>query len=151
MKISNIPMESLAEILFLQMESGGKARLVVTGWSMHPTFRNRKDVVFLIPVSRELKKGDLILYQRKSGQYVLHRIVSRPKNGAFICCGDNQWEKEPVTLEQVIAVTDGFIRGGKEFPENTRGYRLWVSFWLMLFPVRRPILAVRRLLGRLCH
>ena len=149
MQISTIPMESLAEILSLQMESGGTARLVVTGNSMYPTLRHRKDVVHLVPASKPLKKGDLILYQRENGQYVLHRIVSNPKNGNFICCGDNQWEKEPVSQKQVIAVTDGFIRGGKTYKNTFLYHRLWVGLWTCLFPVRRPLLALRRMLGRL--
>ena len=149
MEVSTIPMEELAEILSLQMASGGTARLVVTGDSMYPTFRHRKDVVFLQPVSRALKRGDLILYKRENGQYVLHRIVTKPKNGAFICCGDNQWEKEPVKAHQVIAVTNGFIRKGKPGNESDFSYRLRVGLWIFLFPVRRPLLALRRKLGRL--
>lgn len=149
MQISSIPMESLAEVLSLQMESGGVARLVVTGDSMYPTFRDRKDVVYLSAVSGNLKKKDLILYKRESGQYVLHRIVSRPKNGRFICCGDNQWEKEPVDFRQVVAVVTGFRRKGKEQTPKTFRYRMWVAVWVGLFPLRRPLLSVRRWLGRI--
>lgn len=149
MQISSIPMESLAEVLALQMESGGLARLVVTGDSMYPTFRNRKDVVYLSADTVTLKKKDLILYKRESGQYVLHRIVSKPKNGNFICCGDNQWEKEPVTARQVIAVVTGFHRKGKEQTTKTLSYCAWVNLWVGLFPFRRPLLAVRRWLGRI--
>lgn len=149
MQVASIPMESLAEVLQLQMDTGGIARLVVTGSSMYPTFRHRKDVVYLTPVKRELKRGDLILYQRTSGQYILHRIVSRPKDGNFICSGDNQWQKEAVEASQVIALVDGFIRGGKQYRERHLGYRFWVGFWIFLFPLRRPILKVRRYLGRI--
>lgn len=149
MEISTIPMETLAELLSLQMESGGVASLVVTGNSMYPTFRNRRDVVKLVSVMRPLKRGDLILYQRISGQYVLHRIVSKPDDGRFICSGDNQWEKESVTQEQVVAIAQGFIRNGKQYKETALAYRLWVAFWVALFPVRRPLLAIRRRLGRL--
>lgn len=149
MQISSVPMESLAQILALQMESGGVARLVVTGDSMYPTFRNRKDVVYLSSDAAKLKKKDLILYKRDSGQYVLHRIVSRPKGGSFICCGDNQWEKEPVNSRQVIAVVTGFRRKGKEQTPKTVSYRLWVDLWVGLFPLRRPLLALRRWLGRI--
>lgn len=149
MQISSIPMESLAEVLSLQMNSGGVARLVVTGDSMYPTFRNRNDVVYLSPVSRQLKKKDLILYKRESGQYVLHRIVSRPKTGKFICCGDNQWEKESVEAKQVVALVTGFRRKGREQTPKTFRYRVWVAVWVGLFPLRRPLLSVRRWLGRL--
>lgn len=149
MKVSTIPMDALAEVLHLQMESGGDARLIVTGDSMYPTFRHRKDVVFLTKPTRPLKKKDLILYQRESGQYVLHRIVTRPKNDAFICSGDNQWEKEPVCAGQVIALAERFIRKGRAHTARDFRYRLWVGLWVGLFPVRRPLLKLRRFLGRL--
>lgn len=149
MEVTPIPMESLAELLSLQMESGGIARLVVTGSSMHPTLRHRKDAVFLRPVERELRRGDLILYRRKNGRFVLHRIISRPNGDMFFCAGDNQWQKERVTTAQVLGVTDGFIRDGKIYSEDNRGYRLWVNLWLFLFPLRRPVLTLRRFLGRI--
>lgn len=149
MQVASIPMDSLAEILQLQMDTGGIARLVVTGSSMYPTLRHHKDVVFLTPVKRELKRGDLILYQRLSGQYILHRIVSRPKDGKFICAGDNQWEKEPVEATQVVALVDGFLRRGKKYSERHFGYRLWVGSWIVLFPLRRPLIKLRRFLGRI--
>ena len=149
MKISTIPMEDLAQILNFQLESGGTARLVVTGDSMYPTFRHRKDVVILQPVSRELKKGDVILYQRKSGQYVLHRIVTKPKNGEFICCGDNQWEKEPMEASQVVALVSSFVRKGKTIDNKKIGYRMWVAVLVGLFFLRRPLLWMRRTLGKI--
>jgi len=148
MQVASIPMESLAELLQLQLDTGGRARLVVTGDSMHPTLRHRKDVVYLAPITRELGRGDLILYRRASGQYILHRIVSRPKDGKFICCGDNQWQKEPVERTQAIAIVNGFVRRGKEYSVTHFGYRCWVGFWVILFPLRYPILGTRRFLGR---
>lgn len=149
MEVTPVPMESLAELLSLQMESGGVARLVVTGSSMHPTLRHRRDAVFLRSVERELKRGDLILYRRANGRFVLHRIVSKPKGDMFFCAGDNQWQREVVTASQVLAITDGFVRNKKNYAEDNLFYRSWVSFWIMLLPVRRPILSLRRCLGRI--
>ena len=149
MQLSTLPMEELMPILSAQMESGGRATLVVTGNSMYPTFRHRSDAVNLIPVDRPLKKGDLILYRRKNGRYILHRFVTKPKNGRFFCTGDNQWELERVTDGQVLALVDGFVRGGKACPEHDRRYRAWVAVWIWLRPVRRPILALGKAFGRL--
>ena len=149
MQVSSIPMESLAELFAIQMETGGVARLVVTGSSMHPTLRHHRDVVYLTPIDRPLKKKDLILYKRENGQFVLHRIVSHPKNDRFICCGDNQWEKEPVKAEQALAIVKKFRRGKKEYTEQHVLLRLWLTFWVGILPLRRPILAMRRVLGKI--
>ena len=69
-----IPMEELMPILQLQMENGGSAVLPITGTSMMPMLRNGIDSVVIIPVSRPLKKGDIPLYKRDNGKYVVHRI-----------------------------------------------------------------------------
>lgn len=150
MRVDPIPMKDLAELLQLQMDSGGRAQLVVTGNSMYPTLRNRRDAVYLVSVQRPLRRGDVILYRRRGGQYVLHRIVTKPKEGQFFCCGDNQWKKEAVDSTQVLALTDGFLRNGKIYTDHTWSYRTWVSFWIALMPVRRPLLRLRRCLGRMC-
>ena len=67
MKQIAIPMEELMPLLQLQMETGGSARLTVTGSSMMPMLRDRKDQVFLEPITGPLKKGDLPLYRRTDG------------------------------------------------------------------------------------
>ena len=149
MKVTDMAMEDLAQILKLQMESGGLARLVVTGNSMYPTLRHKKDVVFLSQVQAPLKKGDLILYQRENGQYVLHRIVKKPKADRLICCGDNQWEQEIVYRSQVVAIVHKFLKNGKTHHVDDFDCRLWVGFLVSTFPLRRPLLAIRRRLGRL--
>jgi len=149
MELSTIPMESLAQLLQLQMDRGGIARLVVTGSSMYPTLRHRKDAVVLCELSRALQKGDLILYKRENGQYILHRIVSKPNGGKFICSGDNQWEPEQVKQEQVLALVTTLIRDGKYIGVDSMPCRLWVGIWVALFPVRKPLIRLRRLLGRL--
>ena len=148
MELSAVSMESLMPVLRLQMEKGGRAPLVVTGISMLPTLRNCRDMVELIPLSRDLRRGDLILYQRINGAYVLHRIVKKPRAGQFVCSGDNQWQPEPVKAEQVIALVDTYIRDGKRIPVKKLSCRLWVGFWVFLFPVRKPFLKLRRAVGR---
>ena len=134
-------------MLQLQLENGGKAPLQVTGNSMYPMLRSRKDSVLLQTVEGELHKGDLIFYRRENGAYVLHRIVKMPGGQAFICSGDNQFEPEQVKADQVIARVTEFTRKGKLYKAENAAYRLYVWLWTGLFPVRRPLLAIRKKLG----
>jgi len=143
-----VPMEQLMPVIRLQLETGGKAPLQVTGSSMHPTLRHRKDSVLLVPVVQPLKKGDIILYRRANGAYVLHRIVKRPKGEELVCSGDNQYAPETVAAEQVIAIVAELTRKGKRIPVSKNSYRLYVWLLTALFPVRRPVLALRRMLGK---
>ena len=143
-----IPMEQLAELITLQLEKGGRAPLTVTGSSMMPMLYGRRDTVELIPAAYRQKKGDIILYRRKSGRYVLHRIIGLTADG-YICCGDNQATKEFVCHEQLIAVVNGFVRKEKTYAMNTPGYRLYRWLWVNLFFLRPGYIWLRRRLGRL--
>ncbi len=146
----NVPMEELVPLLQLQMETGGSARLIVTGYSMMPMLRNRKDSVMLALPSGKEKKGDVILYRRGNGAYVLHRIIGKATDG-YICCGDNQYMCEPVSAEQVIGVVTAFCRNGIKCGVQKWTYRLYVMLWAGLFPLRGVYISARRCLGRLCR
>ena len=149
MEVRRIPMEQLGPLLKEQL-SHGFARLPVTGSSMLPMLRQGRDVVRLVPVKHPPENGAIILYCRENGQYVLHRLIRKESDGMCLCCGDNQWEQELVSCEQVIAVVDGLWRGGRWIDLKTDRKFLWYQrLWTNLFPVRRPIIAVRRLIGRL--
>ena len=141
-------MEQLSQLLQLQMQDGGRARLTVTGGSMLPMLRQRRDAVELVQVDRDLKKGDIILYRRENGQYVLHRIVGMGKS-LYLCSGDNEAKREPVAPHQVLAVVDGFIRKGKHRTIDGFGYGLYKRLWLWGFPLRGIYIAIRRRLGKL--
>ena len=146
METIKIPMQELAELIEIQLKQGGRAELTVTGSSMHPLFCSRKDRVILI--TRPVKKPDIILYRRDNGAYILHRIV-RKKKDVFIVTGDNQWQLEEVRPDQVLAVVDGWYHKGKYHTPHELWYKLYVCFWVGFLPLRRPILALRRRLGKL--
>jgi len=145
-----VPMKELVPVLLLQMEQGGTAALTVTGTSMLPMLRNRKDTVFLqLPPQGTLPKGTVALYQRASGIYVLHRLMKPLDGDRYLCCGDNQWSTEVIRGDQVIAVITAFERKGKRIEPDNRGYRAYVKVWSFLLPVRRPILLLCHLPGKI--
>lgn len=148
MQTRMLHMEDLSQIIDLQLSNGGRAPLIVTGCSMEPMLRHRRDSVVLIPVTGQCKKGDVIFYRRENGQYVLHRIVAR--NGCdYVCCGDNQAMREPVSHSQLIAVVEGFTRKGKRYDITSPGYRLYVFVWVELFFLRGVYIFIRRKIGSL--
>lgn len=131
-----------------KLADGGSVTLTVSGCSMHPMLRHRQDSVQLRS-AEHFRKGDLIFYRREDGSFVLHRIVRVVAPGEFICCGDNQYEPESVAQNQVFAKMTAFTRKGKAYSEDSPGYRIYVAAWVAAFPVRRPILALRRRVGNL--
>ena len=147
MQTVTVPMESLAQLIVMQLKENKTATLTVTGSSMMPLFDHRKDQVMLIPVEGFCKVGDIILYRRENGRYVLHRIIRLIENG-YICCGDNQAEEEIVMHTQLIAVVNGFVRKGKTYTLNSWGYKLYTFIWVKLFCLRPPYIKLRRRIGR---
>lgn len=143
-----IPMEQLYELLCVQMESGGRARLPVTGSSMLPMLRQGTDAVFLKAATGNEKKGDIILYRRSGGQFVLHRVIAEEEDD-YICSGDNQAMRERVEASRVLAVVDGFERGGKRYALTHLGYRCYRALCVGTFFMRPGYIALRRRFGRL--
>lgn len=143
-----LPMQELVELVKLQLSEGGFAKLTVTGCSMLPMLRDGRDTVDLIPVDKLQKKGAVILYRRENGQYVLHRII-QVCGGSYICSGDNQYMREPVAQTQLIAVVNGFTRKGRHYTCKHFGYSVYTAAMVGLFFLRRPYIALRRMLGRL--
>lgn len=81
------------------------------GHSMMPMLDEKKDAVRLIPVSGRLKKYDIPLYIRKDEKLILHRIIKVLENG-YVIRGDNCIQKEYVSEDQIIAVTEGIYKDG---------------------------------------
>lgn len=146
MQTVEIPMEELVKIIRLQLETAGRANLTVTGCSMLPMLRQYRDSVTLAPISDQLKPGDIALFQREDGRYVLHRVISLTPEG-YRFCGDNQATPETVTQQQLVARVVRYHKKGKERTLNGLGYRLYRWSRVRLFFMRKYYIALRRKLG----
>ena len=147
---SVISMEDVVQLVQVQLRNGGIAQLNVTGYSMMPLLYHRRDRVQLAPATGDEKVGDVIFYRRDNGRYILHRIIQVTQDG-YICCGDNQAEKEKVARQQLIAVMTAFTRNGKVYDISGWGYRLYTALWVKLFWLRPAYISLRRRLGCLMH
>lgn len=99
------------------------------GTSMLPLLRQQSDTVLIEKPNGRLKKHDVALYKRKSGEYVLHRVM-KVRESDYVFCGDNQSVFEHgVKDENVIGVMTGFWRGEKFVPVTNRGYIFYTRVW----------------------
>lgn len=90
--------------------------LTVTGGSMLPLLAGGRDRVTLGPVPERLRRGEVLLYRRADGSYVLHRLTGFGQDGTLVFCGDRQTEPERgIRPEQVIARAVAFERKGHFF------------------------------------
>ena len=133
-----------------QLRKNGKLIYTNRGNSMMPLIKEGRDLLIIEPVHGRLKKYDVPLYRRDSGQYVLHRIL-KVRAHDYVICGDNRYTKESgITDRHILGVLTGMIRNGKTVSVTDRKYRLYVHLWCDCFPVRALILRTRGLLLRLC-
>ena len=123
-----------------------KGILVYTnkGNSMYPLIRQGKDVLIIKKCNTRLKKMDVPLYKRESGQYVLHRIVKVNSND-YVIRGDNTYSNETgIRDDQILGVLSGVIREGKEISVNSFSYKLYSYFWYYTYYLRKLIIKIKR-------
>lgn len=133
-----------------ELEKRGVFVYLNRGDSMLPLLREGKDLLIISakPAGR-LKKYDVPLYKRDSGQYVLHRILKVREND-YVICGDNRWKREyGIKDSYIIGVLSAVIRNGKKIPVTNRGYLCYVHIWCDFFYIRAMILWVLTLPGRM--
>ncbi len=133
------------------LSAGGTVELTVTGNSMRPMLRHRVSRVRLTGAGK-LQRGDIPLYCRENGQFVLHRIVGK-ENGGYVCCGDAQWHLERgIREEQILGVATAFAREERWTSCESRVYQAYWRFWLLIRPLRRLVIGgwrrVRRFIRR---
>jgi signal peptidase len=137
MKKVNITMNSLSPIILEMLEEQVDITIKVTGTSMHPLLVNKRDSVILTKCDKyNLKKGDIPLYRRNNGKFVLHRIVKTHEN-SYDLCGDNQYIIEKnVPKKNIIAVVKAFERNGKLYSCDNVWYKLYWRFRVFSIPFR---------------
>jgi hypothetical protein len=94
--------------------------------------------------TQPLKRGDMILYRRSSGVYVLHRIYQE-RNGSYDLVGDGQVGLEPgIRREQVFAIAKAVRRNGKLLRKGSFLWEFFEHVWLPLLPFRSAISGLYR-------
>lgn len=122
------------------VNEGKECRLLISGSSMAPFLVHERDSIIFSKPDRELRRGDMVFYQRDNGQYVMHRILHVRPEGLYII-GDAQTEVEgPVKPEQVFALVTKVNRKGKWIGPGNFWWWFFGTVWLRLFPIRRLIL-----------
>ena len=113
---------------------------------MEPLLHNRKSTVVIEAKQDRLKKYDVALYRRPTGEYVLHRVL-KVLDGAYLICGDNRVWKERVPEGWVIGVMTGYYADERDcyLPCGSESYRVY----LKTLPSRYARLWLRALPGRI--
>ncbi len=126
--------------------------LLVTGNSMAPFLVDRRDTVYLSGIRRPLRRGDIVLYQRRSGAYILHRICRR-EGDTFTMVGDAQTQLERgICREQIFAVVTAAERKGRWQEPGCFWWNFFANVWIHMVPIRPVLLRAyrfaRKIFGR---
>ncbi len=143
MRENSSGLKDLMPIIKERLAAGESVTFTPNGVSMRPTIVGGRDKVTLSPLPEKIKKYDMVLYQRESGQYVLHRVAKVGDTYTFI--GDNQFYFEPgVRYDQMIAIANEFIHKGKKHSVDEPLYKAYCRVWLFFRPIRLFIARVVR-------
>lgn len=128
----------------------GELFTTASGVSMLPCIRPKRDMLHLAKSRHDIKKYDVLLYKRKNGTYILHRVME-VKSDSYVLCGDNQWVLEHgITDEQVLGVLRGFYRGKKYIDcQKNHLYHFYVKLWCFSLGIRRWFLRGMNLMRRI--
>ena len=124
--------EEYIDSLISVIREGREVPLLVVGHSMEPFLVHERDTVLLSPINCMLKEGDIALFKRNNGQYILHRIY-KIKDNDFYFVGDNQNlcdVEGPIKKEQIYAMVHSAKRHETEIHEDDFIWRFFKREWL---------------------
>ena len=132
----------------LLLEQGETLTLPVLGGSMAPFLVDRRDAVWLTAPARPPRVGDIVLYQRKNGAYILHRICKK-QGGVYTLVGDAQTIVEPgIEENQIFAVAVRARRKGKTQKPGCFWWEFFARIWVRVIPLRPALLRAYSLLTK---
>ncbi len=137
-KLAGYPMKEIVPLIKELIAEDKAVILTARGSSMRPMVKNMRDAVILSAYKGDVSVGDVILYERESGAFVLHRVVEICEDDTLVLMGDFQYMPEKgIRKTQIIAVLSGIVRKGKEISCASREYQRYSRFWTKSRLVRR--------------
>lgn len=137
-----LSLKELYPLIAEGLSAGGTYRFYPKGTSMLPLLIEGKDSIILSSVC-DLKKGDIVLYRRENGMFVIHRIVKFADT--FTMCGDGQFVLEKgIKKKQILAKVTAIYKGEKFLTFDNKSY----LFYVKCLPLRRFMLKTVYLIKR---
>ena len=112
------------------LEKNGYIVTEFRGTSMNPMLVQGRDKVFIKKALPPLNRGDIALYKRRDGSYILHR-VHKVYTSTYAMLGDNHFTVEyGVPFGAVLGVVEGYYRGDKYIElAKSKSYKAYKFFW----------------------
>ena len=132
-------------------EEGKVVSMQIAGSSMSPFLAHGRDYIYFTKPDRELRAGDMVFYQRRNGQYVMHRIYKVKPDGYYIV-GDAQTEIEgPVSRDQIFALITKVKRKDRIIQPGDFWWEFFEHVWIRMIPLRRPAVRLYAAVSKMLH
>ena len=134
-------------VLKEMVEQGHEVSMTISGVSMEPFLLHNRDKIYFRKPDGPIKKGDMVFFQRKTGEYVMHRVM-KVRKGQFYLAGDHQTFLEgPIEAQQIFAKVVSVERAGVWLTEQDRLWKFYAGWWRRLFWVRKVVNKVKWVIG----
>lgn len=140
-RVRVLPPEVLMGQLLGLLDGAEYVPLNISGSSMTPFLVHSRDTVYLSKVTRPLKKGDMILYRRDNGAYILHRIYRATPDGYWLVGNAQILIEKGVRPDQVLALVTAVRRKEKLLQPGSFWWDFFEKVWIRVIPLRPGIVA----------
>lgn len=126
------------------------------GTSMKPLINTKKDIVTIMPLSRDPMVGDIVMFRRADGKNIAHRVYRVFPDG-IQTWGDNCIRADaPIKYDDIYGLVVSISKNGKVYDldndkQRTYGIR-WMKYgrpvWMMLKKIRNIGITILKAPGR---
>lgn len=129
------------------ISEGHTVSLTVKGNSMNPFLVSLRDQMTIGPWKEEqIRKGCVALVKDTRGNYLIHRIIHKEGDKVILIGDGNVGQYETAYSEDIIGIMYSICRKGRVWEADSKIWKLYSWFWVLILPVRRwPLGLWRRL------
>ena len=130
-------------------------RIPVHGFSMMPLIRPEKDMITIMPLVRAPKVGDIVMFRRGDGKYIVHRVYRIFIDG-IQTWGDNCINADaPRKREDIFGLIVSMEKNGKTYKldnDKQRAYGVkWMKYGRPVWMIGQKIRAIGgKILRKIC-
>ena len=139
-KVKVLQPEELIPPLLALLDETPAVPLVISGNSMSPFLVHGRDTVYLSKLTQPPRRGDMILYRRDNGAYVLHRVYEAGSTCTMV--GDAQTLLERgIRPDQLLARVSAVCRKGKHLEKGSFWWDFFEKVWIRSLSLRPVLVA----------
>ena len=151
MDVKQVDTREYVSVLREIAEEGKVVSMLIAGSSMAPFLCHNRDYIYFTRPERELRRGDMVFYQRDGGRYVMHRIYKIKPDGYYMV-GDAQTQIEgPLRRDQIFALIIQAKRKGKMIRPGDFWWEFFEHVWIRIVPTRRVMALLYGILAGKIH